>query len=129
MSNLKIPNFNYNSKKYLFKNKLNLRKKSKAKLLKEAILMIISSLLIFFINFVIPEKKELFNSFFINLNLIYIKFLETLFYFYKIFIVLFMISSTLISTVLIIGGILRVFKLIKKRTKSINYWNSLNRLH
>ena len=129
MSNLKIPNFNYNSKKYLFKNKLNLRKKSKAKLLKEAILMIISWLLIFFINFVIPEKKELFNSFFINLNLIYIKFLETLFYFYKIFIVLFMISSILISTVLIIGGILRVFKLIKKRTKSINYWNSLNRLH
>ena len=124
MSNLKIPKFNYKSKQYLFKNKLNLRIKSKAKLLKESILMIIGSLSIFFINIFIPEKKELFNSFFINLNLVYTNFLEIIFYISKILIVLFIVVSILLSTILIIGGFLRLYKLMKRRNKNINYWSS-----
>ena len=124
MSNLKIPKFNYKSKQYLFKNKLNLRIKSKAKLLKESILMIIGSLSIFFINIFIPEKKELFNSFFINLNLVYTNFLEIIFYISKILIVLFIVVSILLSTILIIGAFLRLYKLMKRRNKNINYWSS-----
>ena len=63
MADLKVPNLNNKSKQYLFKNKLPIAKKSKSKLLKESILMILAGLLIFAIGYYIPSQDLLFNGF------------------------------------------------------------------
>ena len=57
MTDLKVPNLNKNSDKYLFKKKLSLRRKSKSRLLRESFLMLLLSNLILVINYSIPRKK------------------------------------------------------------------------
>ena len=63
MSNQKFPTYGEKSKQYLFKKNLPLRRKSRLKLLRESLLMITVSLLIFFINFLFLQKKNYLNLF------------------------------------------------------------------
>ena len=89
MPELRIPNLNNRSRQYLFKNKLTIKRKSKAKLLSESLLMFISSFFLIFLNYLIPQKKILFNSFIDNINQIFINFLNFFKYFYQIILVFF----------------------------------------
>ena len=62
MAELKIPNLNKRSDKYIFKRKLTLRRKSRRRLITETVLMIILSFLLIYINNLIPNKNLLFQN-------------------------------------------------------------------
>ena len=121
MADLNMPNLNKKSDKYLFKNKLSLRRKSKRKLLNESFLMILFALLLAFINFLIPNKNLLFNNFFKNLGNSYAITLNFFTYFYQVFLVLFILSSIVTFIILILGSIYRLNKVLRRKTKNISY--------
>jgi len=121
MADLNMPNLNKKSDKYLFKNKLSLRRKSKRKLLNESFLMIFFALLLSFINFLIPNKNLLFNSFFKNLGNSYNLTLNFFTYFYQVFLVLFILTSIVTFFILILGSIYRLNKVVRRKTKSVSY--------
>ena len=56
MADLNIPNLNMKSDKYIFKKKLSLRRKSRRRLFSESVFLFIISLLLVYINFLIPNK-------------------------------------------------------------------------
>ena len=62
MADLKIPNINMNSNKYIFKKKLSLRRKSKKRLFTESAFMFILSLLLVYVNYLIPNKNLLLQN-------------------------------------------------------------------
>ena len=57
MADLNIPNLNIKSDKYIFKKKLNLRRKSKRRLFTESFFLFILSVLLVYINYLIPTKN------------------------------------------------------------------------
>ena len=62
MADLNIPNLNMKSNKYIFKKKLSLRRKPKKRLFIESALMLIFSLLLVYINYLIPDKDILLKN-------------------------------------------------------------------
>ena len=62
MADLNIPNLNIKSDKYIFKKKLNLRRKSKKRLFTESFFLFIFSVLLVYINYLIPNKKFLLQN-------------------------------------------------------------------
>ena len=62
MADLKIPNLKMKSDKYIFKKKLTLRRKTKRRLFTESVLMFIFSLLLIYINYLIPNKNFLLKN-------------------------------------------------------------------
>jgi len=121
MADLNIPNLNKNSDKYLFKKKLNLRRKSKKRLLNESLLMIIISTLIIYVNFLIPNKRELFSSISSNFESLYGVIIEFFYLIYDLFLVFFILISSSLSILLILGSFYRLLKLIRRKTKYISY--------
>ena len=121
MSELKIPNLNNRSRQFLFKNKLTIKRKSKRKLFSESVLMFISSFLLIFLNYLIPQKKILFYSFIDNIYQIYMNFLNFFKYFYQILLVVFMIFTLITSTLLIIGALYRIYKILRRRTRKFKF--------
>jgi len=121
MSELKIPNLNNRSRQFLFKNKLTIKRKSKMKLLSESLFMFISALVLICFNFLIPQKKILISSFIDNLYQIYINFLTFFKYFYQILIVFFIIFSSIISLLLFIGSLYRMYKILMIKKRKFNH--------
>ena len=121
MNDLKIPNWNKKNNKNLFKRKLNLRRKSKRKLLNETFSMLTLSLLIIYLINLIPEKKIIFNNFINNINQLASPAIEFLFYLYQIFLTLFIVISLLFAFILILGSISRILKIIKRKTRQISF--------
>ena len=121
MADLNMPNLNKKSNKYIFKNKLTLRRKSKRKLLSEALFMLILSLLLVYLNYLIPNKTLLFNNFLGYFEKSLLVLGELFFYFYQIFLVIFITLSLVFSLILFIGSFYRIFKVIKRKTKQISY--------
>ena len=62
MADLNIPNLNIKSDRYIFKKKLNLRRKSKKRLLTESLVFFILSVLLVYINYLIPNKNLLLKN-------------------------------------------------------------------
>jgi len=62
MADLKIPNFNIKTDKYIFKKKLILRRKSKRRLFTESFFLFIFSALLVYINYLIPNKNLLLQN-------------------------------------------------------------------
>ena len=114
-----MPMIKNRSKQYLFKNKLNIRRKSKKELLMESLIMMIFSLFLLFINYLIPQKIELFKSFNNNIIGIFSNLLEILSYSLEILIVLLICFTLLLSLFLIVGSINRIFKVIYYKSKKI----------
>jgi len=115
-----MPRIKNKSRQYLFKNKLNIRRKSKKELIKESFLMMIFGLFILLINYFIPQKKLLFNSFQKNILDIISNVLEILFYSLEILIVLFICFTLLLSVFLIAGSINRLIKIILYKSRKIS---------
>ena len=116
-----MPRIKNKSRQYLFKNRLNIRLKSKRELIKESFLMMIFAFFLFLINFFIPQKLILFYSFKKNIIHIFSNVLEILFHSLEILIVLFISFTILLSLFLIVGSINRIVKVIipKSRKNSI----------
>ena len=112
-----MPNIKRKSRQYLFKNKLNKRVKSKRELIKESCSMMITGLFLLLINYLIPEKMELFNSFKNNVISTLNNLLEVFSYSLEIFIVLYISFTFLISILLIAGSFNRILKILSKSTR------------
>ena len=121
MADLKIPNMNMKSDKYIFKKKLSLRRKSKRRLFYESSFMFIMSLILIYINYLIPNKNSLLQNLPDNLNKTYVLITEIFSNIYEIFLVVFIFISYIIVLILLIGSFYRIFRIAKRSTKMVNY--------
>ena len=121
MADLKIPNLNKYSENFIFKKKLKLRRKSKIRLLKEAFAMFLVSFLIIFLIISIPNKKIIYDNFFINLQMLYELILKAFLSLYEIGLLFFIVLSSISSIILIFGAFLRITKILRRKTKKISY--------
>ena len=121
MADLKIPNLNKKSEKFIFKKKLSLRRKSKRRLITESTLMFILSLLFVFINYLIPNKYLLLQNFPTSVNKSFILINELFLNLYEIFLLIFIFISSFIALILFIGSFYRLFKVSKRKSKQMVY--------
>ena len=122
MSEIKIPKRIGNKSQFLFKNKLTNNRKSRKKLLIESFYMIALSLLIVFINSLIPNKLILFTSFYSKLINIFDLSINLLLLSFDILLVLFIILTSIFASILLIGGIFRIIRILCKKHKK--YYSS-----
>ena len=121
MTDLNIPSLNMNSEKYIFKKKLSLRRKSKKRLLTESAFMFILSLLLVYINYLIPNKNLLFEKLPTTLNKSFILIIELFSNLYELFLVIFILISLFTAFILIIGCFYRLLRVSKRKSKQIIY--------
>jgi len=121
MTDLNIPNLNMKSEKYIFKKKLNLRRKSKRRILTESFFLFILSVLLVYINYLIPNKNLLLQNLPTTLNKTFFLLIDLFSYVYEIFLVIFIFVSSFTVLILIIGSIYRLFRVIKRKSKQIIY--------
>ena len=121
MADLNIPNLNIKTDKYIFKKKLNLRRKSKRRLFTESFFLFILSVLLIYINYLIPNKNLLLQNLPMTFNKSFLLLIDLFSYLYEIFLVIFIFVSSFTALVLIIGSFNRLFKVSKRKSKKIVY--------
>ena len=121
MTDLKIPNLNMNSNKYIFKKKLSLRRKTNRRLVIESVFMFILGIFLVYVNYLIPNKNLLLQNLPRTINKSFLLINDLFLNLYEIFLVIFIFTSILIALVLLIGSFYRIFRILKRRTKQFNY--------
>ena len=121
MADLNIPNLNMNSDKYIFKKKLSLRRKSKRRLFSESVFLFIMSILLVYINFLIPNKILLLENLPKTFNKSFGLLIELISNLYEIFLVIFIFVSSFTALILMIGSFYRLFRVSKRKSRQINY--------
>jgi len=121
MADLNIPNLNYKSDKYIFKKKLNLRRKSKKRLFTESFFLFILSVSLVYINYLIPNKNLLLQNLPSTLNKSFLLLNDLFSYLYEIFLVIFIFVSLFTALILMIGSFYRIFRVSKRKSKQIIY--------
>ena len=121
MADLNIPNLNIKSDKYIFKKKLNLRRKSKRRLFTESFFLFIFSVLLVYINYLIPNKKLLLQNLPTTINKSFLLFIDLFSYLYEIFLVIFIFASFLTALILMVGSFYRLFRVSKIKSRQIGF--------
>ena len=121
MADLNIPNLNTKSDKYIFKKKFNLRRKSKRRLFTESFFLFILSVLLVYINYLIPNKNLLFQNLPSTFNKSFLLLIDLFSYLYEIFLAIFIFASSLTALILIIGSFYRLYRISKRKSKQIIY--------
>ena len=121
MADLTIPNLNMKSDKYIFKKKLKLRRKSKRRLFTESLFLFILSVLLVYINFLIPNKILLLQKLPSTFNKSFLLLIDLFSHLYEIFLVIFIFASSFIALILIVGSFYRLLKISKRKSKQIIY--------
>ena len=121
MADLNIPNMNIKSDKYIFKKKLSLRRKSKRRLFTESFFLFFLSVLLVYINYLIPNKNLLLQNLPSTFNKSFLLLIDLLSYLYEIFLVIFIFSSSFIVLILMTGSFYRLFRVSKRKSKQIIY--------
>ena len=121
MTDLNIPNLNNKSDKYIFKKKLNFRRKSKRRLFTESLLLFVFSVLLVYINYLIPNKNLLLQNLPSTFNKSFLLLIDLFSYLYEIFLVIFIFVSSFTALILMIGSFNRLFKVSKRKSKQIVY--------
>ena len=121
MSDFKIPNLNIKSDKYIFKKKLNLRRKSKRRIFTESFFLFILSVLLVYINYLIPNKNLLLKNLPSTINKSFLLLIDLFSYLYEIFLVIFIFFTSFTALILMIGSLYRLFKIFKRKSKKIIY--------
>ena len=121
MADLNIPNLNIKSDKYIFKKKLNLRRKSKRRLFTESFFLFILSVLLVYINYLIPNKNLLLQNLPSTFNKSFLSLIDLFSHLYEIFLVIFIFASSFTALILMIGSFYRLFKVSKRNSKQIIY--------
>ena len=121
MADLNIPNLNMKSDKYIFKKKLNLRRKSKKRLFTESFFLFIFSIFLAYLNYLIPNKNLLLQNLPTTFNKSFLLIVELFSNLYKIFLVIFIFVSLFTAFILIIGSFYRLFRVSKRKSKQIIY--------
>ncbi len=119
MADLNIPNLNIKPDKYIFKKKLNLRRKSKRRLFNESFFLFILSVLLVYINYLIPNKNSLLQNLPSTLNKSFLLLIDLFSYLYEIFLVIFIFLSSFTALIFMIGSFNRLFKVCKRNSKQI----------
>ena len=117
MPDLNIPNLNIKSDKYIFKKKLNLRRKSKKRLFTESFFLFIFSVLLVYINYLIPNKNLLLQNLPSTFNKTFLLLIDLFSNLYEILLVIFIFVSSFTAFVLMLGSIYRLFR-VSKRSKN-----------
>ena len=121
MADLNIPKLNIKSDKYILKKKINLRRKSKRRLFTESFFLFLLSVLLVYINYLIPNKNLLLQNLPSTINKSFFLLIDLLSYLYEIFLVIFIFVSSLTVLILMIGSLNRLFKVSKRKSKQIVY--------
>ena len=121
MADLNIPNLNIKPDKYIFKKKLNLRRKSKRRLFTESFFLFILSVLLVYINYLIPNKKLLLQNLPTTINKSFLLVIDFFSYLYEIFLVFFIFASYFTALILMVGSFYRLFRVSKRKSKQISY--------
>ena len=121
MAELKIPNLNIMSDKYIFKKKLSLRRKSKRRLLTESFFLFILSVLLVYINYLIPNKNLLLQNLPATINKTFLLLIDLFSYIYELFLVIFIFASSFTTLILTLGAFYRLFRISKRKSKPIVY--------
>ena len=121
MTELNIPKLNINSEKYIFKKKLTLRRKSKRRLYIESAFMFVLSILLVYINYLIPNKNLMIQNLSMTLNRSISLIIELSSYLLEMFLVIFMFVSSFTALLLMIGSFYRLFRVSKRKSKQIIY--------
>ena len=101
--------------------KLNLRRKSKKRLFTEAFFLSIFSVLLVYINYLIPNKNSLLQNLPSTFNKSLLLLIDLFSYLYEIFLVIFIFVSSFIALILMIGSLYRLFRVTKRKSKQIIY--------
>ena len=121
MADLNIPNLNMKSDKYIFKKKLSLRRKSKRRLFGESAFLFIMSLLLVYINYLIPNKTLLLENLPKTINKSFGLIIELFSNLYEIFLVIFIVISSFTALILMVGSIYRIIRVTRRKSKQIIY--------
>ena len=121
MADLNIPNLNKKSDKYIFKKKLSLRRKSKRRLFSEAVFLFIMSLLLVYINYLIPNKTLLLENLPKTFDKSFGLTIELFSNLFEIFVVIFIFVSSFAALILMVGSFYRLFRVSKRKSKQITY--------
>ena len=121
MADLKFPKLNMNSDKYIFKKKLSLKRKSKKRLFTESAFLFGLSILLVYINYLIPNKNFLLKSFPQTFNKSFVLLIDIFLNLYELFLVIYIFVSSIIAFILVIGSFYRLFKIYKRKSKQIVY--------
>ena len=121
MADLNIPNLKIKTEKYIFKKKLNLRRKSRRRLFTESFFLFILSILLVYINYLIPNKNLLLQNLPSTFNKSFLLLIELFSYLYEIFLVIFIFVSSLVALIFMIGSFNRLFRISKRKSKQIIY--------
>jgi len=121
MADLNIPNLNIKTDKYIFKKKLNLRRKSKRRLFTESFFLFLLSVLLVYINYLIPNKNLLLQNLPSKFNKSFLLLINLFSYLYEIFLVIFIFVSSFTALILMIGSFYRLCRISKRKSKQIIY--------
>ena len=121
MADLNIPNLNIKTDKYIFKKKINLRRKSKRRLFTESFFLFILSVFLVYINYLIPNKNLLLQNLPSTFNKSFLLLIDLFSYLYEIFLVIFIFLSSIFALILMIGSLYRLFRISKRKSKQISY--------
>ena len=121
MADLKIPNLNMNSDKYIFKKKLSLKRKSKRRLFIESAFLFILSILIVYINYLIPNKNLLLKNVPATFEKSFALIIDLFSNLYELFLVIYICFSSIVALILMIGSFYRLFRVSKRKSKQVIY--------
>ena len=121
MADLNIPNLNIKSDKYIFKKKLNLRRKSKKRLFTESFFLFVFSVLLVYVNYLIPNKNLLLENLPLTFNKTFLSLIDLFSYLYEILLVIFIFASSFTALILMLGSFYRLFRISKRKSKQISY--------
>ncbi len=117
MADLKIPSLNKKTDKYLFKNKFSTRRQTKRKLIIESFYMLFFSILLAYINYIIPNKYSLFKDFTGTIEKSIFVIIDLIVYLSQLLLVIFISISFLFSLILLLGSFYRLIKVLKPNSK------------
>jgi hypothetical protein len=121
MADLNIPNLNKKSEKYIFKKNLSLRRKSKRSLFIESAFFFVLSVLLVYINYLIPNKNLLIQNLPTTFNKSFLLISDLFLNLYEIFLVIFIFASSFVALLLMIGSFYRLFRIYSRKSKQIIY--------
>ena len=121
MADLRIPNFNMNSDKYIFKKKLSLKRKSKRRLFSESVFLLFLSFLLVYINYLIPNKNLLLKNIPATFYKSLVSVIDLFSNLYELFLVIYICLSSITALFLMVGSFYRLLKVYKRKTKKVIY--------
>ena len=115
MADLNIPKLKKNSNKYIFKKRFNLKRKSKRRLFIEAFVMFFFSLILVYINYLIPNKNLLLQNLPFTLNKSFVLFIDLLSELYDIALIIFIFTTLIFASILFLGSLYRILRITRRK--------------